>query len=76
MARKPRPCQRCKAEIPLERIEALPETRLCVRCSEEVGGDFERVAVVRNQGKAGSLKHTGTDITEIKKVRRRIEPKE
>ena len=38
---KTRPCQRCGAEIPAERIEALPETRLCVQCSAAVGGDFK-----------------------------------
>jgi hypothetical protein len=28
-------------EIPPERVEALPEARLCIKCSQEVGGEFE-----------------------------------
>ena len=70
---KTRPCQRCKAEIPAERLEALPETRLCVRCSAAVGGDFKRTVKLRSRGKEGSLKKTGLD-WEIVQRRRRIEP--
>ena len=40
MASKTRPCERCGAMIPPERIEVLPETRLCVACSKAVGGEF------------------------------------
>ena len=72
---KTRPCQRCRAEIPAERIEVLPETRLCVTCSAEVGGEFEIVVVPQNIGKAGSLKKNYGDWA-IHKRRRRIEPKE
>ena len=36
---KTRLCERCKAEIPAERLEAVPGTRLCVRCSQATGGD-------------------------------------
>ncbi len=28
-----RRCQRCQAQIPLERLEALPATRFCVSCA-------------------------------------------
>jgi hypothetical protein len=70
---KARPCQRCKAEIPVERIEALPETRLCVRCSETIGGDFEMIIIKENIGKSGSLKKTYGSYS-VKKRRRRIEP--
>ena len=45
-------CQRCKTEIPAERVEVLPDTRLCVKCSAAVGGEFE-VSVV------GDLRGTG-----------------
>lgn len=75
MPTKTRPCQRCKAQIPAERIEALPETRLCVKCSQEVGGEFEMRARPENLGKSGSLKKNYASWT-IKKVRRRIEPLE
>jgi DnaK suppressor protein len=30
-------CERCGQEIPLERLEAIPVARLCVRCKQEVG---------------------------------------
>ena len=70
---KSRPCQRCQAEIPAERIEALPETRLCVRCSQDVGSDFEISVSQENVGKSGSLKknYGGVNVT---KRRRRIDP--
>jgi hypothetical protein len=71
---KPRPCQRCGIQIPLERLEALPETRLCVKCSQEVGGEFDMIAVPVNLAKSGSLKKNYGGIT-IEKRRRRIEPK-
>lgn len=33
-------CKRCNKEIPQDRLEALPETELCVKCSDKVGGDY------------------------------------
>ena len=53
---KSRPCQRCGTMIPVERIEVLPETRLCVDCSKAVGGEFDLAIVPENLAKAGSLK--------------------
>jgi hypothetical protein len=73
MAMKTRPCQRCQAEIPAERIEALPETRLCVRCSHEIGGEFEVRVVPENIGKSGSLKKNYGS-WRIRKIRRPIRP--
>jgi hypothetical protein len=70
---KTRFCQRCKVEIPAERIEALPDTRLCVACSRAVGGEFEVRAVPENLGKSGSLKKNYGGWT-IVKTRRRIFP--
>ena len=69
-----RPCQRCGKMIPAERCETLPETRLCIECSREVGGDF--IVTVRpvNVGKANSLKKNYAGL-EVRKVRRKIEPK-
>ena len=49
-------CERCRVEIPAARLEALPETRLCVKCSQEVGGEFETIVVLGSLGKQGSLK--------------------
>jgi hypothetical protein len=75
MAIKSRRCQRCDAEIPPERLEALPETRVCVACSQAMGGEFEVTVVPDNLGKAGSLKknYAGWNIT---KRRRPIKPLE
>lgn len=28
-------CEKCKVPIPLERLEILPETKTCVKCSQE-----------------------------------------
>lgn len=57
--------------IALDRLEALPETRLCVRCSQEVGGEFEMTVAPENLGKTGSLKKNYAGWI-IKKRRRRI----
>jgi hypothetical protein len=62
-------------EIPEERIEALPETRLCLQCSQEVGGDFIVSYGQENLGKTGSLKKNYGGVT-VKKVRRWIPPNE
>ena len=69
----PRPCIRCKAEIPAERLEAIPETQLCVQCSQAVGSDFETVVISENVGKAGSLKKNYGGFS-VKKRRRKIQP--
>lgn len=29
-------CEECQAEIPLERLEALPYTRYCVKCAQDM----------------------------------------
>ncbi|HWP93994.1 MAG TPA: TraR/DksA C4-type zinc finger protein [Thermodesulfobacteriota bacterium] len=68
-------CQRCDVEIPAARLEALPDTMLCVQCSEEVGGDFEVTVIPENIGKSGSLKKNYGSWT-VKKRRRRIKPKD
>jgi hypothetical protein len=75
MTKKSRPCVRCGVEIPGERIEALPETRLCIKCSQVVGGDFEIILTRTSLGKTGSLKKNYGDYS-IKKRRRRIKPLE
>jgi hypothetical protein len=73
VAIKPRPCQRCRAMIPAERIEVLPETRLCVACSRAVGGEFEVQVVSENLAKPGSLKKNYGGWS-LRKKRRTIEP--
>jgi RNA polymerase-binding transcription factor DksA len=76
MAREKRYCARCKAEIPQERVEAMPETRVCVRCAEALGGsEFDVVAVPVRGGKKESIKRSYTDY-EIRKRRKPITPVE
>jgi reverse gyrase len=67
-----RPCARCGGEIPEERIEALPETRICVACSREIGGEFEVRVIWEHLGKAGSLKKNYGGIS-VEKRRKRVE---
>ena len=64
-------CERCRAEIPAERVEAIPETRLCVACSQAVGGEFEMRVRNKNLAKPGSLKKNYAEVT-IEKVRRKL----
>lgn len=70
----PTRCQRCHEEIPAERLEALPDTSICVKCSRDIGGEFVVQAVPHNIGKQGSLKKNYGDWT-IVKHRKRIPPK-
>ena len=55
-------CRICDAEIPAGRLKALPDTLVCVDCSEKIGGEFELEVTVSATGKAGSLKRTGQDV--------------
>lgn len=43
-------CKRCRKKIPEGRLEALPHTKLCKQCSEEVGSDFEAIVIEENVG--------------------------
>lgn len=52
----PQPCARCGELIPAERIEAIPETMVCVQCSKEMGGEFQVVVTPERTSKEGSLK--------------------
>jgi hypothetical protein len=51
-----RDCERCGKPIPPRRLDVLPYTRLCIECSEEIGGDFKTYVIPENTGKPGSLK--------------------
>lgn len=73
MTIKARPCKRCRTEIPVERIEAMPQTQLCIKCSEAVGGEWDYHFTSENIGKAGSLKKNYGGIS-VQKTRREIEP--
>jgi hypothetical protein len=66
-------CERCAVEIPAERLEAMPGTTICVRCSEAIGGEFILRPVVESTGKSGSIKRNYGSWS-LQKVRRRIVP--
>ncbi len=72
---KTRPCQRCGEPLDAERIEALPETRLCKPCSQQIGGDFQRTFQQESLGKTESLKKNYGSINVTKK-RKKIAKKE
>lgn len=70
-----RTCARCGGEIPAERVEAIPETRVCVACSNEMGGEFKVIVIPERTSKEGSLKKNYGGYS-TKKIRKPIRPKE
>ena len=61
-------------ENALERIEVLPETRVCVQCAQAMGGsEFDVEIVPVSTGKKESLKKNYTDY-EVQKRRKPIRP--
>jgi hypothetical protein len=59
MPLKTRPCEICKQPIDPERVDAVPETRLCTdhaRAVEKLGGEFIVTATPERTSKPGSLK--------------------
>jgi hypothetical protein len=64
-----RECRVCGKTIPRARLEAIPDTLVCVGCSEKIGGEFELEVKVSSTGKAGSLKRTGQDVSVERKRR-------
>src|SRR5438067_13682835 len=59
MSVKSRRCEICKGEIDPERLEFLPETRLCLthaKLIEKYGGEFKISATQERTSKPGSLK--------------------
>ena len=65
-----RECRLCGVEIPTARLKALPDTLVCVACSEEIGGEYELKVTLSGTAKPGSLKLTGQQIS----VRRQRKP--
>jgi hypothetical protein len=55
-------CRMCGAEIPAERLAVIQDTLVCVKCSQEIGGEFELEVRMGATGKAGSLKKTGQEL--------------
>jgi len=73
---EPQPCARCGAEIPAERLEAIPETIVCVKCAREMGGSEFRIEVIAEKtSKEGSLKKNYGGYS-TRKVRKSLRPKE
>lgn len=75
MAIVPQPCARCGELVPAERIEALPETMVCVTCSQEMGGEFRVVVTPERISKEGSLKKNYGGYS-TRKIRKPIKPKD
>jgi hypothetical protein len=66
MPEKTRPCEICGQAINPERIEAVPETRLCVehaRLIGKYGGEFLVTGTQVSLGKGGSLKKNYGDVS-------------
>jgi len=73
---EPQPCARCGAEIPVERLEAIPETIVCVKCAREMGGSEFRIEVIAEKtSKEGSLKKNYGGYS-TRKIRKPLRPKE
>jgi hypothetical protein len=69
IAMKTRPCEICMTPIEAERIELVPETRLCAEHARQIqkfGGEFIVVATQERTSKAGSLKHNYGSVTTSK----------
>jgi hypothetical protein len=70
MPEKTRPCEICGQMIDPERIEVVPETRLCVehaRMIGQYGGEFLVTGTQTSLGKGGSLKKNYGDVSISKK---------
>jgi hypothetical protein len=66
MSAKVRVCEICKEPIDSERIEVLPETRLCSEHAKMIarhGGEFTMTYTRERLGKPGSLKKNYGGIT-------------
>jgi hypothetical protein len=56
-------------EIPAGRLQAIPDTLVCIECSEKIGGEFELKVTVSGTAKPGSLKVTGQQVS-VKRQRK------
>jgi len=70
MSTRTRPCEICGRSIDPERIELLPDTRLCVEHAKQIGrfgGEFIVTGTQTSLGKGGSLKKNYGDVSIQKK---------
>jgi len=65
-----RDCERCGELIPSRRLEVLPNTRLCIECSQTIGGDYQTFVIPEHTGKPGSLKRNYGSWKVTRKLRR------
>ncbi len=66
---KSRPCEICMRPIEAERIESVPETRLCADHAQQIlkfGGEFIVTATQERTSKTGSLKLNYGSVTTSK----------
>ncbi|HEX4607123.1 MAG TPA: TraR/DksA C4-type zinc finger protein [Urbifossiella sp.] len=66
MSEQTRTCEVCNAPIDPERVEAIPETRLCTEHAKTIaryGGEFIRTGTRTSLGKDGSLKKNYGDVS-------------
>ena len=70
MTSEEKECERCGEPIPARRLEVLPHTRLCIACSEAIGGDYKTFVIPENTGKPGSLKKNYGSWKVTRKLRR------
>ena len=63
-------CKRCNQEVPAERLEVMPETEICTKCSKAIGGEVQLYTSMDSTGKAGSMKknYGGVSVTTVKKA--------
>lgn len=71
MTKSTRGCEVCKRPIDPERLESLPDTRLCTEHAIAIvplGGEFRVTADVERTSKAGSLKlnYGGVSTTKVR----------
>lgn len=70
MSAPTRPCEICNQPIDPERIEVIPETRLCTEHARQIGkygGEFIVTAIQERTSKVGSLKRNYGGVTPSRK---------
>jgi hypothetical protein len=64
-----RPCEICNALIEEDRLEVVPDTRLCInhaKAIQKYGGEFTLTGTYESTSKQGSLKHNYGGVNVIK----------
>ena len=70
MSEQTRPCEICGRPIEAERIEVIPETRLCIAHAHEIekyGKEFVITGKLERTSKEGSLKRNYGGVTTSKR---------